>query len=75
MVLAVIGVINSVIAVYYYLRVTVVMYMKTPTREFAPLSLSPYMMVALILSVWGTIHLGIFPARIIEFAQKSTLLY
>ncbi|HDY67266.1 MAG TPA: NADH-quinone oxidoreductase subunit N [Candidatus Scalindua sp.] len=74
-VLAVIGVLNSVIAVYYYLRVTVAMYMKPPAREFAPLSLSPYMIVALILSVWGTIHLGIFPARIIEFAQKSTLLY
>ncbi len=74
-VLAVIGVLNSVIAVYYYLRVTVAMYMKPPAREFAPLSLSPYMIVALILSIWGTIHLGIFPARIIEFAQKSTLLY
>lgn len=74
-ILAVIGVINSVIAVYFYLRVTVAMYMKPPAREFAPLSLSPYMIVALIISVWGTIHLGIFPARIIEFAQKSTLLY
>ena len=74
-VLAVIGVLNSVVAVYYYLRVTVAMYMKPPAREFAPLSLSPYMIVALIISIWGTIHLGIFPARIIEFAQKSTLLY
>ncbi|MEE9259966.1 MAG: NADH-quinone oxidoreductase subunit N [Candidatus Scalindua sediminis] len=74
-VLAVIGVLNSVIAVYYYLRVTVAMYMKPPAREFAPLSLSTYMIVALIISIWGTIHLGIFPARIIEFAQKSTLLY
>ncbi|MBO1225449.1 MAG: NADH-quinone oxidoreductase subunit N [Candidatus Scalindua sediminis] len=74
-VLAVIGVLNSVVAVYYYLRVTVAMYMKPPEREFAPLSLSPYMIVALIISIWGTIHLGIFPARIIEFAQKSTLLY
>ncbi len=74
-VLAVIGVLNSVVAVYYYLRVTVAMYMKPPAREFAPLSLSPYMIVALIISVWDTIHLGIFPARIIEFAQKSTLLY
>ncbi|ODS30987.1 MAG: NADH dehydrogenase I subunit N [Candidatus Scalindua rubra] len=74
-VLAIIGVVNSVIAVYYYLRVTVVMYMRKPVREFAPLSLSPFMILALILTVWGTIHLGIFPARIIELAQKSTLLY
>jgi len=74
-VLAVIGVLNSVIAVYYYLRVTVVMYMKKPEREFAPLSLTPFMIAALIISVWGTFHLGIFPAKIIEFAQKATFLY
>ena len=73
-VLAIIGVINSVISVYYYLRVTVVMYMKQPVREFAPLSLSPFIILALIITIWGTIHLGIFPSRIIEFAQKSVLL-
>ncbi len=73
-VLAIIGVINSVISVYYYLRVTVVMYMKQPSREFAPLSLSPYIILALIITIWGTIHLGIFPSRIIELAQKSALL-
>ncbi|MDR4498890.1 MAG: NADH-quinone oxidoreductase subunit N [Candidatus Scalindua sp.] len=73
-VLAIIGVINSVISVYYYLRVTVVMYMKQPVREFAPLSLSPFIILALIITIWGTIHLGIFPSRIIEFAQESVLL-
>jgi len=73
-ILAVIGVINSVIAVYYYLRVTVYMYMKDPEKEFA-LSLTLDMVLALIISLWGTIHLGIFPAKIIEFAQKSNLLY
>ncbi|GJQ57808.1 MAG: NADH-quinone oxidoreductase subunit N [Candidatus Scalindua sp. AMX11] len=73
-ILAIIGVINSVISVYYYLRVTVVMYMKQPTREFAPLSLSPYIILALVITIWGTIHLGIFPSSIIELAQKSVLL-
>ncbi|MDR4506451.1 MAG: NADH-quinone oxidoreductase subunit N [Candidatus Scalindua sp.] len=73
-ILAVIGVINSVISVYYYLRVTVVMYMKKPARDFAPLSLSPYIILALIITIWGTIHLGIFPSMIIELARKSVLL-
>ncbi|MBS1259463.1 MAG: NAD(P)H-quinone oxidoreductase subunit 2 [Candidatus Scalindua arabica] len=74
-VLAVIGVVNSVISVYYYLRVSVVMYMKTPVREFSPLSLSPFMILALILTVWGTIQLGIFPGKIISLVQNSSLLY
>jgi NADH-quinone oxidoreductase subunit N len=49
--------------------------LKVAATIFAPLSLTPFMIVALIVSVWGTIHLGIFPARIIEFAQKATFLY
>jgi len=49
------------------------MYMKDPEKEFV-LSLTPYMVLALIISLWGAIHLGIFPAKIIEFAQKSNLL-
>ncbi len=75
LVLTIIGVVNSVISVYYYLRVTVVMYMKKPTREFAPLSLSPLIFLALLITIWGTIFLGIFPSKIIEFAQKSVILF
>ncbi len=75
LVLTIIGVVNSVISVYYYLRVTVVMYMKKPTREFAPLSLSPFILLALLITVWGTIWLGIFPSKIIAFAQKSAILF
>lgn len=72
--LAIIGVINSVISVYYYLRVTVFMYMKDPMREFSPLSTSPYVILVLLLTLWGTIQFGIFPANIIELAQKSILI-
>ena len=74
-VLALIGVINSVISVYYYLRVTVVIYMKKPVREFAPLSLSPLIIFAILLTICGTIYFGIFPSKIITFAQQSAVLY
>ncbi|MGR3220487.1 MAG: NADH-quinone oxidoreductase subunit N [Candidatus Anammoxibacter sp.] len=72
--LAVIGVINSVISVYYYLRVTVFMYMKPPMREFSPLSTSPFIILVLIITLWGTIQFGIFPSCIINLAQKSILI-
>ncbi len=72
--LAIIGVINSVISVYYYLRVTVFMYMKDPMREFTPLSTSPCILGAVFVALWGTIQFGIFPSSIIELAQKSILL-
>ncbi|MFV1951347.1 MAG: NADH-quinone oxidoreductase subunit N [Nitrospinota bacterium] len=73
--LAIIGVINSVISVFYYLRITVIMYMREPVREFNPISLSPLIILALIISVWGTLHLGILPGTIIEFARKSTFAF
>lgn len=75
LILALIGVINSVISVYYYLRVTVVMYMRKPEREFEPLSLSPFIIFAILITVLGTIYFGIFPSKIITFAQKSAVLF
>lgn len=72
--LAIIGVINSVISVYYYLRVTVIMYMKEPARDFTPLTLSPLIIAAIVISVIGTLHLGIFPSQVMEIAQQSSLL-
>ncbi|MBM4053803.1 MAG: NADH-quinone oxidoreductase subunit N [Planctomycetes bacterium] len=72
--LAIIGVINSVIAVFYYLRVTVVMYMRDPEREFQPLTLSPFIFVSIIISIIGTVQLGIFPAKVLEIARQSMLI-
>jgi len=73
-VLAIIGVINSVISVYYYLRITVIMYMKESTREFIPLTISPLIVAAIVISVVGTLHLGIFPSKVMEIAQQATLM-
>ncbi|MFN3532861.1 MAG: NADH-quinone oxidoreductase subunit N [Candidatus Brocadia sp.] len=72
--LAVIGVINSVISVYYYLRITVIMYMKESNREFTPLTISPLIVAAIVISVFGTLQLGILPSKIMEIAQQATLL-
>lgn len=71
--LAVIGVINSVISVYYYLRITVIMYMKEPTRDFQPLTISPLIVAAIVISVVGTLQLGIFPSKVMEIVQHSIL--
>ena len=72
--LAIIAVINSVISVYYYLRITVIMYMKEPAREFVPLTISPLMVAAIVISVVGTLQLGIFPSKVMEIAQRSILM-
>ena len=69
--LAIIGVINSVIGTYYYLRVTVIMYMKEPSKEIGKLSFSLPMIVALLITTFFTLHMGILPARYLQFARQS----
>jgi NADH-quinone oxidoreductase subunit N len=69
--LVILGVINSAISVYYYLRVTVLMYFRESEREITGLEFSPASVIALVLAVIGTLYMGLFPANVLSFAQKS----
>jgi NADH-quinone oxidoreductase subunit N len=69
--LVVIGVINSAIGSYYYLRVIVMMYMKEPREEEA-ISPIPFSLgAALAISVAATIYLGVMPGRVLEYASQA----
>lgn len=69
------AVINSAIGVYYYLRFVIVMYMreKEEAEPLPPLRVSPAMVVALLIALYGVIRLGISPAGYLEFAGKAFL--
>ena len=69
--LAIIGVLNSLVAVYYYLRVIVAMYMKEPVKEVGHLSFSIPMVVALLITTFFTLHMGILPSGYLNIAKKS----
>jgi NADH-quinone oxidoreductase subunit N len=72
--LAIVGVLNSAVAAYYYLRVIVVMYMREP-RQDAPVSPIPAGLgIALALSLAATIYLGVLPGRVLEYAGRSVEL-
>jgi NADH-quinone oxidoreductase subunit N len=72
--LVIIGVINSAIAAYYYLRIIVVMYMREP-REEVPVAPIPFALgTALALSLAATIYLGVLPNRVLEYASRSVAL-
>jgi len=73
--LTVLGLLNSAVAAYYYLRLLVVMYMREPsdaTANAEPLTLG--LRAALFLPALGTLVLGIFPSWVLEFAGKSSNL-
>jgi NADH-quinone oxidoreductase subunit N len=69
--LVLVGVINSAISAYYYLRVIVVMYMKDATREVPVTRMSASLVVALSACVLATIYLGVLPDRVLEYALQS----
>jgi NADH-quinone oxidoreductase subunit N len=68
--LAVIGVVNSAISLYYYVRVVVFMWI-TEGEETAPFGISPAVAAVLVVTVLGTIVLGMYPRLLFDFAQAS----
>jgi NADH-quinone oxidoreductase subunit N len=69
--LAVIGVLTSVISVFFYLRIVVMMYM---TPSAAPLQLPPVPRAAaigLFASAVLVLYLGILPSRVLDWAVAS----
>jgi NADH-quinone oxidoreductase subunit N len=71
--LTVLGLLNSAVAAYYYLRILVVMYMKEPSEAVQSAEpLSAGMSAALLLPAAGTLVLGIFPSWVLDFAGRSS---
>ena len=68
--LAVIGVLNSAISLYYYVRVIVFMYLKRETIGSEPKT-SGALALALGIAVVATIALGIYPRQLFEVAEAS----
>jgi NADH-quinone oxidoreductase subunit N len=69
--LTIIGVINSAIAAYYYLRVIVYMYMRD-TQVEAPVAAMPASLGAAVgISIVATIYLGVLPNRVLDSAIRA----
>jgi len=71
--LAVLGMLNSAVAAYYYLRILVVMYMNEPGE--ATLTVQPVSMgigATMWVAAVGTLVLGIFPSVLLNFATNSS---
>jgi len=69
--LAVVGVLNSALSLYYYVRVVVFIWAADTDASRTPLRLSPGMTAVLIVTVAGTVALGVYPRLLFELAQAS----
>jgi len=70
--LAVVGVLNSLVSLGYYLRVVYVLYMREPVEDELPAPLAPESRLALVLCGLGVLGLGIFPARLWQIVQAAS---
>ncbi len=71
--LVIIGVINSVISVYYYLRVVVNMYMRESEREVMVPKASIGLSFALLFAMLAVLLMGVVPSSLFELFQGSIL--
>ncbi len=69
--LTIIGVINSAIAAYYYLRVIVYMYMRDERTEAPVAPIPTGLGVGLAISLIATIYLGVLPGRVLDYALRG----
>jgi NADH-quinone oxidoreductase subunit N len=69
--LVVIAVLNSVVSVYYYFRVTIKIYMQAPEKDLEGVAVTPAMVVALVLMAAGTLWVGTFPNTYLDLAKQA----
>lgn len=69
--LVIIGVLASLISVFYYLRIIIYMYMREPTRNVEIFAYNPALFLVLFLCLYGVLMLGIFPGNILIYIKQA----
>jgi NADH-quinone oxidoreductase subunit N len=69
--LAVIGMLASVVSVFFYLRIVVMMYMSERDARPVPAPVTGVALAGLVASLAGVLYLGVLPARVLDWAQAS----
>ena len=69
--LTIIGVLNSGVGAYYYLRIIVMMYMRESRKE-VPVTRVPFALgLALAVCLVATLYFGVFPSGVLQYSQES----
>ncbi len=69
--LAILGVLNSAVSLYYYLRVMVYMYFREPSEDYAWVGMPVSVMATIILAVIGSLYLGLLPNDVMAMAKLA----
>lgn len=69
--LAVMGILTSVVGVFYYMRVVVNMYMKPAEKSFVPYRRSRISDITVGVLAAAVLYLGIFPQSLLDLARSA----
>jgi len=69
--LVIIGVLASLISVFYYLRIIVYMYMREPAREIEIAIENPALFLVLFFCLYGVLQLGLYPRNILVLINQA----
>jgi NADH-quinone oxidoreductase subunit N len=72
--LAIVGVLNSVVGAYYYLRVVLNMFAVEPASE-ERVAAGPYLGLAMAVATVGLLVVGIFPSPLLDAAEAAASVF
>jgi NADH-quinone oxidoreductase subunit N len=70
--LVVVAIVNSLISVFYYLRLIVAMYFREPGRDIEPLR-SPTLVAAMVICACFVLAMGLLPSAWLSLAQAAAM--
>ncbi len=70
-VLVVIGVLNTAVSAYYYLRLIIVMFFRERATSWTAPRIPVSVGIALAITILGVLYLGLFPGRVINALQTK----
>ncbi len=73
--LAVVGALNSVVSLYYYVRVFRNIFLRESAASTSPLEFKPAQLALLMLFVIPTLILGVYFAPVVNFANASVSIF
>jgi NADH-quinone oxidoreductase subunit N len=73
--LAIVGVLNSVVSLYYYVRIFRNMFLREPGANAQPIKFSMSQVIVLLILVIPTLLIGLYFSPLVDYAQASVAMF
>ena len=70
--MALVGVLTSAVAAFFYLRVVIRMFMEEPVRETQPQMVSS-LTTGIVIAALGTLIFGLIPTPLVAIAEQALI--